>query len=83
MNAAADARARNLCADAGPWACDEAECPAPEMDCAALAAMGVCANGFGDVWDTPPAGTAAALISDLCPRACGKCQVGADPRDEL
>ena len=92
--AAAEARDRqeadasaSACEDGGPWACEEADCPAPQIDCPMLADLGVCASQFRDVWEAPPAGLATTVISSRCRRSCGICPSASSartgPHDEL
>lgn len=75
------------CEDGGPWACEEADCPAPRIDCTMLAELGVCASRFSDVWEVPPKGLEATVISTRCLRSCRQCasagSARSDPRDEL
>ena len=72
------------CEDAGPFACNEADCPAAELSCSDLATMvmgdaDVCELQFSAVWDgAAPDGTAGHRIADLCPRSCWTCAWGAD-----
>eukprot|EP00966_Prymnesium_polylepis_P055180 1275993-Prymnesium_polylepis.1 len=65
------------CADGGPWACTVEGCPTPQVDCAALADLGFCATRFEEIWDPAPPGTAAAVVRERCPHACGRCGVTA------
>ena len=61
------------CTDGGPWACSEAGCPAASLDCAQLAALGLCEHEFGEVWESaPPAGLQRQQILSRCPRACSR-----------
>ena len=61
------------CEDAGPWPCIEDGCPKLELSCSDLEQLGACAAGFLDMWGVAPNGTAAAVIHERCPRACGRC----------
>lgn len=65
------------CVDDGPWPCSVEGCPAPSLDCVALAELGFCGLGFEEVWKPPPVGNAGRIVSSGCPRACGRCGVPA------
>lgn len=69
------------CVDHGPWPCKEDGCPSPMLGCADLASLNVCPRSFTDVWQSPPPRTDGMRVSDLCPRACGRCAV-TDPETE-
>ena len=62
------------CTDAGPWPCDVAGCPSPEVSCVDLVSLDYCAATIGEIWDPPPSGTDSAdAVYRHCPRACGRC----------
>ena len=62
-----------VCADAGPWVCEEDGCPSETLGCAELASLNACASMFADVWAVPPDGTNGRTVGALCPRTCGRC----------
>ena len=64
-------------ADRGPWACDEAGCPATTVTCSMLSR--VCHAGFSSLWKTLPSGIhRAAQIWQYCPVTCNRCADGHD-----
>ena len=78
----------STCADAGPWPCDEAGCPAPLISCSlsgsdsnnpdtTLSAHPRCNLTFGDIFERPPAGMAREAIQKHCKRSCGACTIDA------
>ena len=60
------------CADAGPWPCVEAGCPAPSVTCALLSQS--CGARFESIWEVlPEPRLLGVAVRDECPDACGLC----------